>query len=258
MKNLLIIAGSDPSGGAGIQADIKTATAHKIHSSCVITALTAQNTQKVSAIHIPPTDFLQKQLATLISDVKFKVAKVGMLANRETIEEIDDFFAKNPKIKLVLDPVMVATSGDLLLEKEALESLKKLARKAYLITPNIDEAQILSAKTIKTTADIKKAAQEIQKLGAKNVLIKAGHLNSAKITNILLDEKGNFYQITNKKIQNQEFHGTGCTLASAIASNLAKGFPLVKSTRKANKYIEKSLKNALKIGFGAKVLRHFS
>ncbi len=258
---VLIIAGSDPSGGAGIQADIKTATANKVYSSTVITCLTAQNTKKVSAIHNPPIHFLRSQIEEVLEDISFDTIKTGMLGNSEIINCVADVLKKKAKrIPLVLDPVMVATSGDLLLEKSAVQDLKrKLIKKCYIITPNIDEAEILSEIKIKNLDDMKSASKIIQKIGAKNVLIKGGHLKTSGnyIYSVLLVEDGSIHLIKNKKINSKSFHGTGCTLASAIASNLAKGLDIVDAVKKANAYVYKAVKNNLKVGKGSLVLKHF-
>lgn len=262
MKNkiakLLIIAGSDPSGGAGIQADIKSASANKVYGSAVITSLTAQNTVGVSAIFNPPVSFLKSQLEAVFSDIKFDAIKIGMLATSEIIETISDLLPKN--IPLILDTVMVATSGDLLLEKNAVEALKsRLISKAFLVTPNIDEAEILAEMKIKSVEDMKTAALKIKKLGCKNVLIKGGHLKTSdkKIKNILLAENNRFYIIENARIAADKIHGTGCSLASAIASNIAKKQTIVKAVKNANSYVFKAIKNNLSVGKGSKVLKHF-
>ena len=258
---ILIIAGSDPSGGAGIQADIKTATAHKIYSSAVITCLTAQNTEKVFAIHNSPIVFLRQQLEAVLDDIKFDAIKIGMLGTAEIIDCVADVLQKKAKkIPLILDTVMVATSGDLLLEKKAVESLKsKLFPLAKIITPNIDEAEILAEMKIKNLADMKIAAKKIKTFGAKNILIKGGHLNFSdqKIYSILLDESGKFFLISNKKIDKKNLHGTGCTLASAIACNIAKKMDLVKAVRSANSYVYRAIVKSLKVGKGSFVLQHF-
>lgn len=261
ISKILIIAGSDPSGGAGIQADIKTATAHKTYAGAVITCLTAQNTQKVFAIHNSPIDFLTQQIETVLDDIKFDAIKIGMLGTSEIINCVANILEKKAKrIPLILDTVMVATSGDLLLKKNAVEALKsRLIKGAYIVTPNIDEAEVLTEMKIKTISDMKAAALKIKTLGAKNILIKGGHLNSptTKITSILLDEKNKFHLISNKKILSNNFHGTGCSLASAIACNIAKKMELVKAVKKANQYVYKSLIKSLSVGKGSKVLQHF-
>lgn len=261
IPKILIIAGSDPSGGAGIQADIKTATAHQVYAGAVVTCLTAQNTTKVSAVFEVPTDFLREQIAAVLDDISFDVIKIGMLGSAGIIECVADVLSrKAKKIPVVLDTVMVATSGDLLLKKNAVEALKsKLVKGAFVVTPNIDEAEILAEMKIKTLADMKTAALRIKALGAKNVLIKGGHLNfsDGKIHSILLDEKNKFHRITNKKVGTKNLHGTGCTLASALACNLAKKIDLVRATRKANAYVYRSIVKNLKVGQGSLVLRHF-
>lgn len=258
---ILIIAGSDPSGGAGIQADIKTATSNKVYASAVITCLTAQNTKKVTAVFNPPIDFLRCQIETVLDDISFSAIKVGMLGNEEIINCVSEILQqKAKKVPLILDPVMVATSGDLLLEKSAVRALKnKLLKNCYVVTPNIDESEILSEIKINNLDDMKKAAQIIQKFGAKNVLIKGGHLNFSndKIYSVLLDEKRKFHIIVNKKVNAKSFHGTGCTLSSAIACNIAKNISLIEAVEKANSYVYKSVKNNLKIGKGSLVLKHF-
>jgi len=264
MKNipkLLIIAGSDPSGGAGIQADIKTASAHKVYASAAITCLTAQNTQKVFAIHNSSIDFLHQQIEVVLDDIQFDAIKIGMLGTAEIINCVADILQKKAKkIPLILDTVMVATSGDLLLKENAVEALKlKLIKCAYIVTPNIDEAQVLAKMPIKNLNDMKQAALKIKALGCKSVLIKGGHLNflDGRIRSVLLNEKENFYIISNKKIGNKNIHGTGCTLASAIACNISKKMDLVNAVRNANKYVSRSILKSLNIGKGSKVLTHF-
>ena len=234
---ILIIAGSDSCGGAGIQADIKTATALKVYSASVITSLTAQNTRKVYAIQNVGNDFLKQQLDVVLEDIQFDAIKIGMLSNKEAIETINQVLkTKYKKIPIVLDPVMVATSGDSLLEKTAIESLKKnLINKAKIVTPNIDEAEILSGMKIKNLSDMREACSVIKNLGCEAVLIKGGHLNFAdgKVHSLLHDEEDDFYLVSNKKVGNKDIHGTGCTLASAIASNLAKKLDLINAVRES-------------------------
>lgn len=259
-KKLLIIAGSDPSGGAGIQADIKTAAAHNIYSSAAITCLTAQNSQGVFAIDTAPIDFLKKQIEVLFDDISYDAIKIGMLGNSKIINAVSEILNnKAKKIPVILDSVMVATSGDILLESSAIESLKSnLLNLSHIVTPNIDEAQILANIKIKNLNDMKLAAKIIKKLGSKNVLIKGGHLNfkDNKIRSILLDNKNKFHIITNKKIGTKNLHGTGCTLSSAISCNIAKGLDTVTSVRKANKYVYKTIKNSQEIGKGSLLLKH--
>ncbi len=258
---ILIIAGSDPSGGAGIQADIKTATAHKVYAAAAITCLTAQNTQKVFALHNSPIDFLRQQIEVVLDDISCDAIKIGMLGTVEIIECVADVLArKAKKIPLILDTVMVATSGDLLLKKNAVAALKsKLIKGAYVVTPNIDEAEVLAEMKISNLNEMKLAATKIKALGAKNVFLKGGHLNfsDGKIHSILLDEKNKFHTISNKKFGTENIHGTGCALASALACNVAKKIELVAAAKKANAYIYKSITKSLKVGKGSKVLVHF-
>jgi hydroxymethylpyrimidine/phosphomethylpyrimidine kinase len=275
ISKILTIAGSDSGGGAGIQADIKTATFHNVYIASVVTCLTAQNSCNVVEIHNPPTDFLAIQLKTVLDDISFSVIKTGMVGNKNNIEAI--FHSIYPYLsshkpqkqaKLIVDPVMVATSGDILLEKSAIQSLKDLLiANCYLTTPNINEAEILANISINNLAEMKRAAIIIKDIGAKNVLIKGGHLenNNHKITSILLDSHNNFHLISNKKIiiynnknnDKIEFHGTGCSLATAIACNIAKNIDIINSVKLGNRYIFKALKHNIEIGKGSRVLRHF-
>ena len=258
---ILIIAGSDSSGGAGIQADIKTATAHKVFSSTVITALTAQSTQKVHAIHDVPIDFLRKQIDVVLEDIQFDAIKIGMLSSVEIIDCVAlALKSKFKKIPLILDPVMVATSGDVLLQKNAIENLKKkLISKAFIVTPNIDEAQILSGMNVRNLSEMRDACSQIKSLGCEAVLIKGGHLSFAdgKIHSLLLDYDDEFHIISNKKVGNKNIHGTGCTLASAIASNIAKKIDLVSAVKKANDYVYRCASSNIKAGKGSLVLKHW-
>jgi hydroxymethylpyrimidine/phosphomethylpyrimidine kinase len=260
IKKILIIAGSDPSGGAGIQADIKTSSAHKTYACAAITCLTAQNTQKVFAVENPSIEFLRKQIEVVLDDIKIDAIKTGMLGNKAIITCVSEILKKKAKkIPLILDPVMVATSGDLLLEKDAIAALKELISQAKIVTPNIDEAEILAGIKIKNLADMMLAAAIIKDLGCEAVLIKGGHLNfsDGRIYSILLDENNQFHKISNKKIGNKNIHGTGCTLASALACNIANGLNLERSARKANLYVVNAIRKSLKVGKGSLILRHF-
>ena len=257
-SKILIIAGSDSCGGAGIQIDIRTAAHFKTHAAAVITCLTAQNTQGVSAIYVPPIEFLEQQLNSVFDDIKFDAIKIGMLFNAEIISCVADILEKRAKkIPVILDTVMVATSGDLLLKQDAIELLKsRLFRDVFLVTPNIDEAEVLAEMKIENLDDMKRAALKIQTLGVKNILIKGGHINlsAKKIINLLLDEKGKFHLITNNRVKINKIHGTGCSLASAIACNIARKIPLVKAIKNANQYVFKAIKKSPKIGAGSHIL----
>jgi hydroxymethylpyrimidine/phosphomethylpyrimidine kinase len=261
VSKILIIAGSDPSGGAGIQADIKVASAHEVYACAAITCLTAQNTQKVFAVENPSIQFLRQEIEAVLNDVKVDAIKIGMLGTAEIIETVADILSQkaNAKIPLILDPVMVATSGDLLLQKDAVQALRKFISAAEIVTPNIDEAEILAEIKIKNLADMKLAAIKIQSLGCKAVLVKGGHLKfpDGKIHSILLDENEELHQITNRTIGKKNIHGTGCALSSALTCNLAKGMKLKKAVQKANSYVVSEIKKSLKVGCGSLVLKHF-
>ncbi|MFT5702745.1 MAG: hydroxymethylpyrimidine/phosphomethylpyrimidine kinase [Rickettsiales bacterium] len=262
MQNkILIIAGSDPSGGAGIQADIKTATFLKTYCCAVPTCLTAQNTQKVSDIFYPPASFLANQIKAVLEDIKISAIKIGMVGNEENIKEIARILNQNAKnIPIITDPVMVATSGDSLFAKNAIEFLKeKLISVSYLTTPNIPEAEILADMKIKNIEDIKIAARKIQQIGTKNVLIKGGHLDfpKNKVINYLLLENGSIKIFSNKKLPFKDIHGTGCTLSSAITCFLVQNLDLESAVKKANLFVYNAIKNGGQIGGGSRVLKHF-
>jgi hydroxymethylpyrimidine/phosphomethylpyrimidine kinase len=261
IPKILIIAGSDSCGGAGIQADIKTATACKVYAATAITCLTAQTTKKIVATQEIPPEFLRQQIEAVLDDIKFDAIKIGMLQTKAIIHCVADILDRKTKnIPLILDPVMVATSGDLLLEKNAFKALKsRLVKGAYIITPNIYEAQILAEIKITNIEEMKKAAFKIKSLGSKAVLVKGGHLDSFnhKIYSVLLDEKNQFHLIGNRKFGNENLHGTGCTLASALACNIAKKIDLPAAVRNANKYVYRSIVRSAKIGKGSLLLQHF-
>jgi len=255
MKTVLTIAGSDCSGGAGIQADIKTMTAQGVYGMSVITALTAQNTMGVFDIMEVPKEFVGKQLDYVFTDIFPDAVKIGMVSNSSIIEiivqKLEEYNAKN----IVLDPVMVSTSGSNLLTKEAVECLStKLLPLATIITPNIPEAEVLSGIKIKSADDMINAAKEIAKRYKKAILIKGGHrINDA---NDLLYVGGEVMWFQEKRIDNSNTHGTGCTLSSAIAGGLAKGYSLEKSVADAKYYICKALEDGLNLGQGSGPLNH--
>ena len=258
IPKVLVIAGSDSCGGAGLQADLKVIALHDVYAGCVVSCLTAQNTKKVFAIHEMPLEFLRQQISVVLEDIDFDVVKIGMLASLEIIDVVaDELYKKNKNIPLILDPVMVATSGDILLKNNAIEALKnKLLRRSFLVTPNIDEAQILSQMQINNLDDMHESAKKIKALGAKAVFIKGGHLDFAdnKIHNLLLDEENKIHIISNEKIAIEKIHGSGCSLASAISANIAKKMNLVLACQKANEFVFSGIKNFQIIGKGSCVL----
>ena len=255
MKTALSVAGSDSSGGAGVQADIKTMTMNGVYAMGVVTALTAQNTLGVKAILDSTPEFLKEQLDAVFEDIFPDSVKIGMVSSSELIdviaEQLKFYNAKN----IVVDPVMVATSGCALIKTDAVKTLAtKLLPLATLVTPNIPEAEVLSDMKIKSKYDMIKAAEFIEKNYGCSVLLKGGH--SINDANDLLCENGRIVWFEGKRIDNPNTHGTGCTLSSAIASNLAKGFSLVDAVRKAKDYISDALAAGLDLGNGSGPMKH--
>lgn len=259
-RSILSIAGSDSGGGAGIQADIKTATALKTYAATSITCITAQNTVKVREVVFLPSQIIADQINAVLDDLRIGAIKTGMLGSAEIVSTvIRTLQNKAAKIPLIVDPVMVATSNDKLITDEGIKTIKtKLLPLAYLITPNIPEAEILAEMTIKNLADMKIAAKKIMALGAQNVLIKGGHLPNQdyRIQNLLVTKKTEII-ISNRIVTQQNIHGTGCTLSAAITCFLAQKYDLVESVKRANQYVYRSIKKGGKIGGGSRVLQHF-
>ena len=255
MKTALTIAGSDSSGGAGIQADIKTMTANGVYAMSAITALTAQNTTGVYGILEVTPEFLANQLDCIFTDIRPDAVKTGMVSSSALIEVITQKLTQYKAKNLVIDPVMVATSGAKLISDEAIETLKgKLLGLATLITPNIPEAQVLSGTDIRTAEDMERAAKAIYEAYGCAVLCKGGHqLNDA---NDLLYSKEGARWYHGRRIANPNTHGTGCTLSSAIASNLAKGYSLDEAVERAKAYISGALAAMLDLGKGSGPMNH--
>lgn len=255
MKTALTIAGSDSSGGAGIQADIKTMTMNGVYAMSAILALTAQNTLGVKGIYNVSKEFLELQIDTIFEDIIPDAVKIGMVSNKDLIEVIVDRLNKYQAKNIVIDPVMVSTSGDILLETNAVETLKnKLLPLARLITPNIPEAEVLSGMKITDENTMLLAGKKIFKDLKVAVLIKGGH-NINDANDLLIYESGveKFY---GRRINTENTHGTGCTLSSAIASNLAKGYSLVEAIKKAKDYISGALEAGLDLGRGSGPMKH--
>ena len=255
MKTALTIAGSDSSGGAGIQADIKTMTTNGVYAMSAITALTAQNTVGVQGVFEVTPDFLAKQIDSVFNDIFPDAVKIGMVSSTELISTIADKLINYKAENIVVDPVMVATSGSKLITDDAISALKeKLLPLATVVTPNIPEAEVLSSMKIESAADMIKAAEMISKAYNCAVLCKGGHnMNDA---NDLLYSSGEYRWFYRKRIDNSNTHGTGCTLSSAIASNLAKGEDLHTSVEKAKDYISAALSAMLDLGAGSGPLNH--
>ena len=255
MKTALTIAGSDSSGGAGIQADIKTMTANGVFAMSAITALTAQNTTGVTDIFETTPKFLGEQLDAVFTDIYPDAVKIGMVSSAELIhviaEKLGEYHAKH----IVVDPVMVATSGSKLLRDDAVQALtQKLLPISEVVTPNIPEAEILSGMTIKNADDMETAAKLISEKYGCAVLCKGGHQINDADDLLWRDGKGKWFR--GRRINNPNTHGTGCTLSSAIASNLAKGYDLDTSVERAKAYISGALSAMLDLGHGSGPMNH--
>ncbi len=257
---VLTIAGSDSGGGAGIQADIKAISAMGCFAMSAITAVTAQNTVGVRAIHPIPLDIIESQISAVLEDIGTDAIKTGMINSSEVVELVarmlDKFAVKN----VVVDPVMVATSGDALIKDSAVESIKELLiPRARVITPNIPEAEVLLDESIKE-GELAEAARKLSMGGRVSVLLKAGHLEGDTLTDILYNaEEDSIVELTSTRIDTPNTHGTGCTLAAALAAALAKGLSLTQAAQSAKNYISQAIKSGAeyKIGEGHGAVNHF-
>jgi hydroxymethylpyrimidine/phosphomethylpyrimidine kinase len=254
------LAGSDSSGGAGIQADLKTFAALGVYGASVITALTAQNTQGVTAIHDVPVDFIEAQIDTVFSDLDVAAVKIGMLSQVAIIETVAKGLERHRARNIVLDPVMVATSGDRLLAANAVEALRNvLIPRAVVVTPNLPEAAALTGATAaRNEREMEIQARELLTLGARNVLIKGGHGSGDESVDLLVGE-GEVLRLSARRVATKNTHGTGCTLSSAIAAGLAKGLDLKTAAREAKAYITAAVAAAdtLHVGHGHGPVHHF-
>ena len=261
-SRVLTIAGSDSGGGAGIQADLKTISANDCYGMSVITALTAQNTVGVTGIHPVPVSFVVQQLEAVLSDIGADAIKIGMLFSPELIEAIGEQLRSFACKNIVLDPVMVAQSGDRLIKDDAIAALKTvLIPMADLITPNLPEASVLLGREITDYGELEQAAIELNDLGCANVLIKGGHLDADEDCDDLLylGNEGNTLKLPVKRVETRNNHGTGCTLSSAIAAGLAKGVSMEQAVREAKAYITGAISAgaSYKIGKGHGPVHHF-
>ena len=255
IKKVLTIAGSDCSGGAGIQADIKTITAHKMYAMSVITALTAQNTLGVSGISEVSPEFVAAQLDSVFCDIFPDSVKIGMVSSAEIIDIIAKKLLEYKAKNIVLDPVMVSTSGSKLISDDAINTLKKsLIPIADIITPNVPEAEVLTGMQITSAEDMETAARKISDFYGGAILIKGGHMVNDATD--LLYSNGGFEWFCAKKIDNPNTHGTGCTLSSAIACNLAKGLSVADSIKAAKDYLTGAIAARLNLGSGSGPLEH--
>lgn len=258
---VLTIAGSDPSGGAGIQADIKTFSALGCYAMSVLTALTAQNTQGVTAVQTIPAEFMSAQIQAIFADIQVAAIKIGMLHNENIIAAVAEQLAKLSEVPVVLDPVMIAKSGHTLLDKNAVRKLKKLFPHITLLTPNIPEAELLLQQTIQTPQQMQAAAKKLCDESLSAVLIKGGHLksanNSADLLYIKTEDK--YYWFEKPWVDTFNTHGTGCTLSAAIAAYLAKGFNLIDAVGQAKDYLYHALLAGAdyQLGKGCGPVQHF-
>src|SRR5215831_5366480 len=255
------IAGSDSGGGAGIQADLKTFSALGVYGACVITALTAQNTQGVTGIHDVPPAFVTAQIDAVFSDLKVDAVKIGMLSQPGVIEAVAAGLDRWKQHNVVLDPVMVATSGDRLISPQAIDVLERvLIPRALLITPNLPEAAaLLDAPIARDEDEMRAQAVRLVEQGARAVLIKGGHAHGAESVDILLAPGASYTRLASERVATRNTHGTGCTLSSAIAAGLAKGLDLIAAAREAKAYVSAALaaSERLKIGTGSGPVHHF-
>lgn len=257
-SKILIIAGSDSSGGAGIQADIKTITSLGAYAMTAITAITSQNTTGVLSISKVPINEIKRQIEFTSKDIKPDVIKIGMLHSTKVIKTVMKSLNKIKVKKIILDPVMIAKGGTKLVDDKSIEIIRsRLMRRVTLITPNIPEAEILSKIKIKTTNDMIKAGKKLLKLGAKNVLIKGGHLKAKNISDVYLN-KNEKRIFENKKIKTKNTHGTGCTLSSAITTFFACGKTLNKSCELGIKYVNDAIKTNTNLGKGNGPINHLN
>ena len=260
-KTVLVIAGSDPSGGAGIQADLKTLTSFGVYGMTAITALTEQNTRGVLGIFEIPLDFVIKQINCCLSDIGANAIKIGMMHNTELINGVYEALKQNEiignkKIKIVLDPVMVAKGGHRLLKEDAVNSLKIFIKNTNpVLTPNIPEAEILTGMKIYNLADMKTASKKIIDLGANFVVLKGGHMNKPIMSDLLIGEEV-LHQIETKKIETNNTHGTGCTMASALTAGLAKSLGIKEAFQNAHYYVNKAIITSPQFGNGHGPINH--
>lgn len=255
MKAALTIAGSDSSGGAGIQADIKTMSALGVYAESVVTALTAQNTMGVQGVVATDPDFVFLQMESVFSDIYPNAVKIGMLPTAEVVHAVGQGLQRFDAQNVVLDPVMVATSGDALSEAPAVQALFDLFPQVSVVTPNIPEAEVLSGMPIETKEDMLAAAKAIQSKGAQAVLVKGGHL-AEEADDVLLEANGAVAWLSAQRVETKNTHGTGCTLSSAIASYLAKGETLKHAVAFAKRYLTEAIQANPGLGKGSGPVNH--
>ncbi len=260
IPNVLSIAGSDPSGGAGVQADLKTFAALGCHGMAAITALTAQNTRGVSAVHCPPADFVAAQIAMVFADVDVAAVKVGMLGAPDVVAAVAGELARHPGLPIVLDPVLVATSGAVLGDDAVIAAMRRhLFPLATVVTPNLAEAERLSGLPARSREEVVRVAVHLRGSGAAAWLVKGGHGEGTSANDLLVDAVGQHW-FSAPRVKTRNTHGTGCTLSSAIAAYLARGETLLVAIRHAKTYLGQALRgaDALNVGQGAGPVDHFA
>jgi hydroxymethylpyrimidine/phosphomethylpyrimidine kinase len=257
MRTALTIAGSDSGAGAGIQADLKTFAAHGLYGTCAITAVTAQNTLGVTMVEALSADLVTAQIEAVFSDIGAHAAKTGMLANSAIVEAVSAAIRDLDIPFLVVDPVMIAKSGDRLIDEEALGTMKtELLRQAFLVTPNIPEAEALAGVTIRGDEDRREAARRIVAMGATAVVIKGGHLPSDDIRDLLFD-RGEFIEFHHARVAGRHTHGTGCAFSAAITASLALGRTLREAIPRAQEYVAAAITAGPVLGKGHGPMDHF-
>lgn len=257
MRTALTIAGSDSGGGAGIQADLKTFAAHGVYGTSAITAVTAQNTLGVTAWQAVPADLVTAQIEAIAGDIGAHAVKIGMLANAAIVEAVAAAIGSLDLPLVVLDPVMIAKGGDRLLEEEAVAAiLAELVPRAHIVTPNVPEAEVLAGMRIASLDDMREAGRRILARGPRVVLVKGGHLDGDESVDVACMAGGSF-DLRGPRIASRNTHGTGCTLSSAIAANLALGLADREAIEKAREYLEGAIRHAPEIGHGHGPLNHF-
>jgi hydroxymethylpyrimidine/phosphomethylpyrimidine kinase len=251
IKIALTIAGSDSGGGAGVQADLKTFAANGVYGASVITAITAQNTVGVQGVYELPSDLVGQQIDSVMDDIGADAVKIGMLSSAEIINVVADRIRKYKIRLVVLDPVMVAKSGDHLLKDSARASLiSQLIPLSFVVTPNIEEAKVLTGLDISSIEQMKQAAVEIYQMGCRYVVVKGGHLGDDKLSTDVLYDGSDYSLFSSKRIKTKNTHGTGCTFASAIAAELAKGNDIYQAVDRAKKYLHKVIVASVDLGIG--------
>lgn len=252
----LTIAGSDSGGGAGIEADLKTFTVLRVYGMAAITSVTAQNTRGVTGVQDLPPGFVAEQIDVVARDIGVDAAKTGMLSSAPIVEAVADSVRRNKITKLVVDPVMMAKSGDALLHSTAQDALRtRILPLAYVVTPNVPEAAAISGVQIRNVADLQEAAKRIHDTGAKFVLMKGGHLPGPSAIDFLYDGR-DFQEFEAKRIETRNTHGTGCTFSAAIAAYLARGLGAPEAVGKAKRYLTHAIETALNLGAGHGPLNH--